>query len=321
MVHVLPAARRREPGPFPPWPPEVEGEEVTDVHDRAEAVKARWTMPVLIEHLTGEPVPASNKVQSLFNPDDMTPSMHVYADSVYCYSTGTYADVISLVQKVKRCSFFSALELLEEEADSLSLDAIVRVKEEPKPFVIPGNKVDRTVAWNTPLAGIDQPFWDMMFDWNVVWETDQGLLAIPHCEARGGMVGIKYRATNGQKTAEPGSCFTKGLYQVPLYTSPGSLAIIVEGESDCWAMTNHYNFLVNVFALPSGASTVRAEWFEGLIERHTSVYVCMDNDRAGEDARAKLHSALNWAAKGLYVPGLFKDAREALAAGWQPDLR
>lgn len=299
---------------------------MSDLHQRAQSVKARWSMPTLIEHLTGDPVPANRKVHSLFNPEDNTPSMHVYDDSIFDFSTGTYADVISLIQRIKHCSFWSAIELLEEEADELKLDAVVRVKEEPKPFAVPAIHWTREPLAPAP-AGVSWNMWKWLHSTHAIGYrptfTDVDV-AVPHywyfpeSHSVRDIVGVKYRLASGAKISEPGSCFTHGLYSVQCRACPS--AVIVEGESDCWAMAGVDSIYADVYALPSGASTWRNEWLEQLTS-YGRVFLCLDNDRAGKAARDKIHRATKWQFKDLYVPIPYGDAREAIAAGWVPSLR
>ena len=78
--------------------------------------------------------------------------------------------------------------------------------------------------------------------------------------------------------------------------------------------------LAPTFALPSGASSWKDAWLEDL-EQYEKVYLCMDNDRAGQAARDKLTRKIGWLkAEQLRVPPLYNDAREAIAAGWRPTL-
>lgn len=290
-----------------------------EVTDPVAEVKARWTMPLLIEHLTGEPVPANNKIHSIFNPDDMTPSMHIYDDHAHDFSTGWGGDVIALVQAVKRCSFLSALEILGEEADSLKLDAVERPKVERPEFKVPKLywHQGREVRLPAP-RGVTDAMWNYLFDNRYLALTDHpGTVAIPHYHA-GKIVGVKYRSGTGAKTAEPGSCFTRGLYDVGLI--PGyQPAFIVEGESDCWALQGLFFTEAGVYALPSGAGTIRPEWFEPLKD-YKRVYVCLDNDRAGNEARDKILRLTHWQFDRLDVPPMFNDVREAIAGGWKPRI-
>ena len=57
------------------------------------------------------------------------------------------------------------------------------------------------------------------------------------------------------------------------------------------------------------------------LDRYDKVWLCMDNDKAGEAARDKLTRKIGFLkVEHLRVPQLYSDAREAIAAGWRPSL-
>jgi hypothetical protein len=153
---------------------------------------------------------------------------------------------------------------------------------------------------------------------SVRWSGNDML--IPH-QDQDGVYGVKVRAPDGTKTSWPGSQFTHRLYDPTGWQGePCPTVVICEGESDCWALNAHFTGqYVSVFALPSGAASWKDAWLDDLRDR--TVYICMDNDRAGQAARDKLTRKIGYLrTEQLWVPPLYNDAREAIGMGWMPEL-
>lgn len=56
-------------------------------------------------------VPSHKKVQCLFHADK-NPSLHIYGNGYHCFVCGAHGDVISVVMKLKSCSFTHAVRFL-----------------------------------------------------------------------------------------------------------------------------------------------------------------------------------------------------------------
>ena len=96
--------------------------------------------------------------------------------------------------------------------------------------------------------------------------------------------------------------------------------MITEGESDAWALIWATARSVDVLALPSGSSSWKDHWLDDLT-CYDRVLLCMDNDRAGKQALDKLLLKVGYSrAEPLRVPQLYTDAREAVEAGWRPEV-
>lgn len=277
-------------------------------------------MDDVIEQLIGEPVPANRKINSPFNPADETPSFHCYETDWYDYSTGRHGDVITLVRELRKCSFEEAIELLESEADDLGLVAVEREKVEKPPFVVP--EFRPVFGSHLRPPGVSVALWNTLVASGVVMAKDVETLAIVHRNPYTlDAVGIKYRHISGRKTSEPGSDFSSFLYQPFDYQPTIDYCIITEGETDSWAWFTKRPAYEHVYSLPSGANSWRDKFLDQL-SNYDKVFLAFDNDAAGKQATDKVTRAIGWGRTELVqIPSLYKDVREAVAAGWTPSLR
>jgi hypothetical protein len=282
-----------------------------------ELLKQTITVPEVAEMLGLEPNSAG-KITSPFNPDERTPSLHLYEDHWYDFSTGKHGDAIDLVQVYDpemtvpvalQKIWYRALRAGREPGDVEKLP--VRQVQDFTEELAYRHARQEALSDGTPIPA------------NCRIEGMDGSLLIPHAD-QDGVYGVKVRHASGKKDAWPGSQFTKRLYDPhgwdpEDWTYRGAQAcIITEGESDCWAVRS-FN-LAPTFALPSGSSSWKDSWLEDL-EPFTKVYLCMDNDRAGDAARDKLTRKIGYLkVEQLRVPPLYNDAREAIAGGWKPSL-
>lgn len=305
-----------------------------DLLERIAIVKAKWSVPELVESLTGEPIPSSRKVHSLFNESDSTPSMHLYDDSFYCYSTGKYGDVVDLIRFVKHCTVERAVQILEAEADDLGLVATVRTVAPKPPFAMPliafWRVYDERCPPMAPPAGVTHGLFASLFNHDRIGIYNKDDLAIVHydpgafdyvtCKPK--PVGVKYRGKDGRKWSEPGSDFSSFLYQ-PFAYSQGNeqtRCVITEGETDSWAWLS-VRPVDHVYALPSGAQSWKDKFLSQL-ERYDKVYICFDQDHAGVMARDNVTRAVGWGrAEWVQLPCGVKDVRDAVAQGWSPTLK
>lgn len=282
-----------------------------DERPTLELVKSMVTLPEVVE-LLGYEI-EGGKIRPPWNPDERTPSCHIYEDHFYDYATGRHGDVVDFVQaiepewsvgKVVWRLYFKALRAGREPGDV----EVTPVRE----------VVDFTVQL------LQYPFWVLYgHRWrhlsppaNCHAISDEALL-IPH-QDEDGVYGVKVRGLDGSKTSWPGSQFTKRLYHPDGYARlpAGVPAIITEGESDCWQVSQLVGDRATVFALPSGASSWKDHWLSDLRD-YEKIIVIMDNDRAGKEARGKLERKIGWdRVKHVFVPQLFNDVREAVEAGW-----
>jgi hypothetical protein len=297
---------------------------MSDLIERAQAVKARWSMDAVIEQLIGEPVPVSRKINSPFNEADETPSFHVYDNDWYDYSTGKHGDVITLVRELRRCSFEAAIELLEQTADDLGLVAVERAVVEKPKLVVPALRWWKglpAILLNEgkvpEIEGVSDEFMHYLAYVGSYAQTDTGALAVIHRDpTHGEIVGIKYRHQDGHKTSEPGSDFKSFLYQPYVYVAGTPACVITEGETDCWAWLAAAGG--HVYSLPSGAGSWRDHFLEQL-EPYDEIWLAFDNDKAGKDATDKVTRSIGWGrARFVQIPTFYKDVREAITAGWVP---
>jgi hypothetical protein len=262
----------------------------------------------------GLEVTASHKTYC-WHGDERTPSLHLYDDGWWCFRCGEGGDIIDLVIQLKHWSWKRSANFLTEYlGESLTLDEPVQKAEKaPVP-----DMMDEYLRRYVPLVGRHRAFaeqcWPGLDVTDYVGACAEGLM-IPHIMNRTWINGIKLRYWDGSKGAVPGSQFTAGLYRPPGFKRESDTTVLCEGESDAWAMASDPKGTWDVLALPSGAGCWKPEWAEQLTEL---VLIVMDNDEAGQQAIEKITSTP--ALYRRYVicspPKVFKDAREAVAAGW-----
>jgi hypothetical protein len=272
-----------------------------------------------------------DKIRSPFNEADETPSCHLYEDGWFDYSTGKWGDVIDLVVHLSGRKPGQVLRQLAAGIQSMELDPD-RVKRAEKkiadltalfydleaPMLDSGGCAGR---WAMKLPGVSVTHLRLLFMEDRLAVDRQDSLLIPHWH-NGIVTGIKIRHTDGRKTSVSGSSFAAGLYETLAYRwdQVAVPAVIVEGESDCWALERQLMNVAHVYALPSGAGLWRDDWLAQLVPYDT-IYTAFDNDQAGQKATEKVRSAIGWGRwKELRVPQLYNDVREALCAGWEPKL-
>lgn len=246
--------------------------------------------------------------------EEQTPSLHLYDDHWWCYRCGRGGDIIDMVIQLTDTTWVDAVRTLEKGALRADPDRVVKRTEasEADP--------DALLAW----IDANRAPWDLRHDLlcarrgypaDVVrlytYPLNDGGLAIPHTTPH--LTGIKVLHPDGSRTSVPGSKY-HGLYVAQWRGT--AQAVLCEGESDSWMMAKALD--IDVYALPSGAGSIRPEWRD-VLEPYSVVHVCMDNDRPGQEARDKLMRVIGWErAVVMAVPQLYKDAREAITAGWEP---
>lgn len=271
-----------------------------------------------------------DKIRSPFNEADETPSCHLYEDGWFDYSTGKWGDVIDLVVHLSGRKPGQVLRQLAGGIQSMELDpdrvkrAEKKVADLTQLFFDLGARDDLALArlrsWARSLSGVE---FSLLID---LWNRSHlavdiaGSVLIPHWHD-GVVTGIKVRHLDGHKTSVSGSSYTIGLYDAGFYQASAGVAILTEGESDCWSIVPAAVMAdVDVYALPSGAGLWKLEWLAQL-ERYETVYTAFDNDRAGQQATEKVRKSIGWGRwKQLTVPSLFNDVREAISKGWEPKL-
>lgn len=290
-----------------------------------ELVKETITVPEVAE-LLGLEANEQDKITSPFNQDERTPSCHLYEDHWYDYSAGKGGDVVDLVRV-----FYPDMSV--PRAVKLIWNRALRAGREPGD--VERQPVRQVQDFSQQLAGLT-------LDPAIIqgWSEKLGVpipgncrhqatvdLLIPH-EDQDGVYGVRVRHQDDSKESWLGSQFTKRLYD-PFgwgegYGAIGGECVITEGETDCWALQsvlhNDDGAWPPVFALPSGAQSWKDSWLEDL-EPFDKVWLCLDNDDAGNKAREKLTRKIGYLkVEQLRVPPLYNDARKAIAAGWRPEL-
>ena len=280
-------------------------------------IRARFACTEVAEDVCDMALDRAGKVLCWLHEEN-SPSMQLYDDHYFCFGCGASGDVLALISTYYGCSLGRAKRLLVDGFDA----------EDRKPRV--HRKVERTgldvAGWMEEFAAhsLSVP---AEFDWLKATMYAAGvrrqltgvdILVVPHDE------GIKLRFSDGGKRSVPGSRF-KHVY-APFGVSPH--IILFEGESDVWAWEAKRNgrptwAWPSPVGMPSGVNSWNAEMWEGcspgLVHRF---YVCFDNDAPGRAGvlEAQHHTPGGIGYSAIQVPAEWKDAREALTAGWEPRL-
>lgn len=268
------------------------------------------------------------KIRSPFNPDERTPSCHLYEDHWYDFSTGKGGDVIDLLQaygdsRPRAIERLSRL-ILDEDWDP---DRVDRPAPAEPPdltelfYSLPAATSGHWREWAERIPPIGPHLLEFFEVHHAIGRAEDGSLWVPHWHD-GKVRGIKVRSLSGAKSAVPGSTFACGLYRIFRRLDSMTL-VLTEGESDCWSLYDVavLGLDVDVMALPSGAGTWKDRWLEPL-DQYELIYTAFDNDRAGQQATERVRKAIGWERwRELKVPSLFNDVREAMAAGWEPALK
>jgi hypothetical protein len=282
---------------------------------KIEALKATISVPDLAAILGLEP-DVGDKVPSPWNPDERTPSCHLYDDHFWDYSTGKGGDIFDLFQAFAPDEKLgSIMEQLKNGALRAGLE--VGDVERRRPNALLDFSTELELLQGAHLIDV----WDGMHVTPFGLIRHDGDTYVLHREP-GRVYGVKVRYGSGGKGSWAGSQFTHRLYDPfgwPDGYAPQPWVIITEGESDAWAMI-HATEGVDVLALPSGSGSWKDHWLDDLTP-YDRVYLCFDNDRAGQEALEKVTRRIGWArAHQLKVPALYNDAREAIKAGWRPSF-
>lgn len=308
--------------------------EFESVVDKAKAIQSMVNIVEVAELLGLEP-DHTGKIHSPHNEADETPSCQLYPpDHYFCYSTGKGGDAIDLVQAITGKSWGQAVAVLWNRGLRAGFEpGRHEAVRKPPPVDLTrewgriqmGQGPNLEDRWAAKL-GLEPELLFRLWDYGFV-KFDESDMWIAHWhddEGEGRVRGIKTRAYAGGKGSITGSQYSHGLYSVGIGDLAGLLhpkvAVITEGESDCWALSWHWRGQpVDVYALPCGAGVWREEWLQQLAP-YERVYLAFDNDQAGERAAEKATRSIGWAkAERLRVPSLYNDVREAYVAGWRPN--
>jgi DNA primase len=240
----------------------------------------------------------------------------------YCHRCGRGGGAPDLLMQAKGFSFRKALLVLEDFTENKPARVEKAAPKEQKLFHVCdlGTARGHTIEHQRFR---DKRYGGLRWAAPLVWPIDGGFafcyLSSESSEFDYEWEGVKIRRFDGSKSALPGSTFTR-LWQ----TRRGShSAVICEGETDALAMAHYVNNPpladIAVYSLPAGAGKWDPKWAEEL-QKYSQVWVCMDNDTAGQQATDKILRSMSWRWDRLVVPGLYNDCEEALRNGWQPKL-
>ncbi len=154
----------------------------------------------------------------------------------------------------------------------------------------------------------ERGFTDEIIEKFKLFEGSKGEICFPYFK-NNKQVNVKHRTIEKkfwqEDNAEP-CLFNRDLVD-------GDYLIITEGEFDCMALVQ-YDF-ANITSLPSGVADHR--WIENeweFLEQFKTIFLCMDNDKAGQDVIQILISRLGrWRCNSVIFPR--KDANDCLVSG------
>ena len=176
----------------------------------------------------------------------------------------------------------------------------------PKNFVIP--KVQNLPLSNKNIQYIkSRGFTEETIKQFKLFDSKDGKISFPFIKNYK-QVNVKYRTIDKKFSQETGA--ERTLFNIDFVS--GNILTITEGEFDCMALVQYG--LKNITSLPSG--TQDQKWIENeweWLEKFTTIYLCMDNDTAGNTAVSLLVSRLGrWRCKSVVFP--HKDANDCLKA-------
>lgn len=292
-----------------------------DLEDKIAYLKATVSVHDVLSLFGIEPN-SQGKIISPWNPEERTPSCHCWEDHVYCFSTGKGGDIFDVVMAITgETEITRAVWSIKNRAVRAGLEYGQVEQRKPR----------QVHDFTAQLEGAGAPLVRLRlgdFTYDVsdcgLRQDPEGNVLVPH-RRDGVTYAVKVRYRSGGKGAWAGSVPTAHLYAPSgaIDPNPELVAVLCEGESDCWAMADalrRSGQRAQVLGLPSGAAAWKDHWLDEL-RVYRKVYVCMDNDRAGRQAADKIVRKIGWAkATELRVPQLRSDVREAVETGWIPDL-
>ena len=288
-------------------------------------IKATVSMREAIDLIGWEQPNRNNKIHSIYNQQEHTPSLHVYDEHYYCYAAGQGGDVIKFVMDAMNVSFGRAMDILgrgiqfsprqfKRKREETFKDLGKIFKEQPVPDERARQMANELINNKWPTLTLDD-----ILSYGVRL-TPTSLWA-PHTDEEGIIRGIKIRTIpTGSKYSVDGSNYSKRLYRVRETHPMAETLFICEGESDLWCIQKWIDQNdaggSNVLSLPSGAGMWREEWARE-VESSPHIVLLLDNDDAGNKACERIKDGLgpNFVQR-LDIPE--GRVAEAMALGWEP---
>lgn len=258
------------------------------------------------------------------------------------FATGETGDIYKLWMGAKNCSF---KEAFEEACKYVGFTHIDRPKPKPKP-PRPSNQgmvavkkspvmeylqdkrgisPDTAQAYKVFAHGVG----NVRADKNGVhgdyfFQHNKDFMTFVFIDSEGEPVMLKSTGINKKKDGKKDIWSTQPYYTLWGWwtVTPDTREIIItEGEID--AMSIHQlDPGIPVLSMPSGSSNL--DWIENdydALNRFEKVYICTDNDDAGNEAAKQIAKRLGLSrCMRVPIPGTFKDANEALLKAEPDDL-
>ncbi len=272
-------------------------------------VKSTVDMAKALEIIGWELPNRQHKILSIYNSGELTPSLHVYRDSFYDYSTGQGGDPIKFVMDALRVPFGEALKILGRGAP-VSGRKVCRTPREEKVLDLTetfegyDEATEESRQWATELVEEKWPFLSVDDIEGFGVHIGPTAMYVPHYDDAGIVRGVKIRALpGGAKYSARGSSYTARLYRAVELPDDTEIVLLCEGESDTWCLTKHCANKpgVGVLGLPSGSALWRNHWDRDLGPER-SVMLLLDDDRAGNEAAARIKEPVPH-SKQIKVPG------------------
>lgn len=223
-------------------------------------------------------------------------SINLHKDKAHCFA-GCYSGTATGAIKKLLGYLPQNLETAFEEARSASYWPEVRVNNSQHDGL--GYMLNRGFTKETLKA------------WEIGYDEDKDCIAIPTKKRNGRIIGTIYRQILPE--ALPKYLYSAGfkvsrcLFGTHLFTPlPAELVYVVEGPLDCmWMWQCGYKSTVAL--LGCNMSYYQQKLFKKLGER---IVLCLDNDKAGKKAVAKVGSVLQKDGFRVYVANLFQGKKD-----------
>lgn len=252
--------------------------------------------------------------------EERTPSVHINDRFWFDFGTGEGGDVFDFLMETQNVDFKGALRVLTRlDTGGLSITSVKPRPPKKKELIDFTDRIDMLPSVLEASEWLEAKIhekWELSLFNLSQWDVRIGpgdSLVVPHRNYRTDEANL-VRVRNLTPGAAKPKLSYKGSTATCLYSrsvSPSPF-VLCEGESDAWTMDMMLRGVIPVRALPTGAGTVKPEWF---VDPETPMLVFADDDKAGDHmSQLLLGSFPNVTRAGL--PPFVADVNEAWKAGW-----
>lgn len=285
---------------------------------RIDAAEVKRTVSILGLLPAGAPVKKTGSaawITTCLFHDDSTPSMGVFLGDhgwrYFCHGCGAKGSVIDFVMQTEGVGFLEALGLLAGKADVRAKARPVPMREDPKVAVPIAPKSvhahGAALRWLVEVRKFSPAEAASMFS------TPDGRAVAFRYATHAGVIYEKFRTIVGKDfwrlpSGTPSLLY--GLERVPA----GDVVVVTEGELDVHALRSAG--VICATSVPDGCgSSVRSDLLAPLA-RFQTVLIATDRDDGGHALARRIVEALGRERCRRVTFGPWKDANDALRAGW-----